>query len=358
MKPVSKKKKSLTPTALLGFILLSSLTKACTFTTFTNKKCIKTYLCLSWKIEGSTIRMQYEKSQQGHAFLGFGTSMTGSDAILFMKTNGGNGVTVSDMHLVARRNPVADTTNDITVVCSTATPTSFKVEFTRPMIVSGNEDKTLVNGVNDILWSFTDSDSPQQHTGSFGDKYGTMKIDFSKANGESELTIAPEGNDWWGDGFMLHEHLLLILWTIVADALIIVGKYMKFFSRWFDVHAWALLAMFILNRIAVFNHPDGEGDDRRVLVSMYSHQFTQAKNERILVEALADGDLHGNFAAISGPSFIFLVLGGLLLRFAIALEKRRWLHFVSSFDLSKQRIVHTVIGILGWFGAKMACLTG
>lgn len=359
----SKSKKKITLTAqnmfkTLMVAFLVQITNQQQFTSLTHLKSINSQVDFKWKIEGSKIRMYIEKKAGGHLWFGPGQSMSDGNCFKIEKTNSGNDLTVTYCKLVGTTSPDCSISQtSFQVVHKVATPTSLKVEILRDLN-PGNGLKTIIDGENAFIWSMTSSDVAVQHqTSSDRNK---LAIDLKdKTGGNIKLKVNP-----WGDGtFMIHQHGHLILWTLIADTLIIIGKYWKSFNRWFDVHAWSFLAVAILNLIFSYQAPDD--DHRRILqekrdlgvfIPVNSH-FTE--RERILAQSLADGELHETFA---GGCIIFtyaIVVSGLILRFVIALEKRvKWLHFVSTLDLTKQRLIHTLLGIIAWVFGRLACLTG
>lgn len=102
-----------------------------------------------------------------------------------------------------------------------------------------SDDFAIREGLNDILYSYTDSDVPEKHK----DKFGWLQVDFNsdKAGGKDRSSL--------GDGsFMPHEHGLLLIWTVGCDLLILLVRNMKRF-RWFDIHAWTFMALGIASGI-------------------------------------------------------------------------------------------------------------
>ena len=49
---------------------------------------------------------------------------------------------------------------------------------------------------------------------------------------------------------------------------------------------------------------------------------------------------------------------GILMRFMIALRRRRFFHFVNSFDLTLSRRVHALVGLAIWLLIKYTLLSG
>lgn len=87
---------------------------------------------------------------------------------------------------------------------------------------------------------------------------------------------------------------------------------------------------------------------------MYSRGVSY--NERILADALADGDMHENAAAVTDICTILLIFQGIFLRFDIATNLK--LTIFQIVDVTMARWVHTALGILAWVGARIAVLTG
>ena len=107
---------------------------------------------------------------------------------------------------------------------------------------------------------------------------------------------------------------MTLIWTIVCDVLIFVGKYLKKFNRWFDVHAWVFLALGICSAIFTSMAPDYEvgGDDRRLRMLALTDL---SDNERILLESWGNSGLHETTGGLGNIITYILIIQGLFLRF-------------------------------------------
>lgn len=269
------------------------------------------------------------------------------------KTSGGTDLTVTQCNLVGKQTPDCSVPQTgFALVKKEATANSLKVELTRELTGSGLREITKTQ--NDFIWSKTQNDVPEEHKAT-ADR-GVTRVDMSDDSG-GNLTI--EKNPWGDGSFMIHEHGHLLLWTIIADTLIIIGKYFKGFNRYFDIHTWTFFVLTFVNLLFSYQAPD-DRRRRRILTegSIYGSMRLSHK-ERLLAEALADDDLHETFASLTILMTFVITISGLILRFAIALDKRvKIIHFVRTLDLTFQRRLHTIFGILAWIFARMACMTG
>lgn len=94
------------------------------------------------------------------------------------------------------------------------------------------------------------------------------------------------------------------------DALIILGKHTKYFTRYFELHSWVFFVLCITSLVLVVIVGPTEGlkdeqEGARRLQEMYSRGVSP--HERILANALANADLHW-LAAIFTDAFTVLLL--------------------------------------------------
>jgi hypothetical protein len=115
-----------------------------------------------------------------------------------------------------------------------------------------------------FIWAQTSSDLATFHgylTQNLGVQVGSINIDLSTGGNND-----PPPNPKWGGEWDWHKHGQAILWTIVCDTLIIVGRHMKKQNKYFDIHAWGffLLAVASIINVRVFSPLRGS---RRMLVT-------------------------------------------------------------------------------------------
>ena len=171
-------------------------------------------------------------------------------------------------------------------------------------------------------------------------------LSYQSSKTEEEDTMLRNLQSEEDDGFSLagitpHEHGAIIVWTLVADTLIVCGKYMKTFRRSWDVHAWGFVVVTIFTMFIDEFAPQEQGEERRVLRRMLKFKKQMSENERMLMISFANADFHITLGFWIMYLTIFMVFEGLVLRFAIACQGRyKFLQFVNSFDLTWQRWVH------------------
>ena len=119
----------------------------------------------------------------------------------------------------------------------------------------------------------------------------------------------------WGDGtFMIHEHGMVIIWTILCDSLIFVGKYLKKYKRWFDIHAWIFLTLGLLSLFFTQYAPK----NIKKLIAMAD----LSPYEVDFIEGWAKKKLHKNMGGLGNLITLSMIVQGVLMRFMIALEKK------------------------------------
>lgn len=74
--------------------------------------------------------------------------------------------------------------------------------------------------------------------------------------------------------------------------------------------------------------------------------------------AMANREVHGTTGQIANIIVYVMIAQGLLMRFMIALQKRRFFHFVNSFDLTLSRRIHALAGLASWILFKFTLLSG
>lgn len=334
--------------------LLISLTLTA-FSTFTQKKEIRPNLVMSWKLEGTkSIRFLFEKMERGHAWIGPGISMFSGSVFRIAKINGGNDLEVKECKLIGTVTPDCSGQQNFLVTDKQATPTSFKVEILRDLITGDPNDSIIYQAENKFIWSVTSNDTPEMH-GTASER-GVIMINLNTG------TVGGPPQGLWGDGtFMIHGHGHLLLWTVFADSLIIIGKYWKGLNRYFDIHAVTFFFLVILN-VFLSKFPPIVPKivyARRALVG-YDQDIAFSHRERILAHSVANVDSHRFHAEISMFLTYVITVNGIFLRFAITLGQRyKFYHFDGRFfDVFTRRRIHIFLGILNWFFARLACVTG
>lgn len=127
------------------------------------------------------------------------------------------------------------------------------MQFRRPKKSSDPEKSYRVaDTVNSMIYAYTDSDSPQKHK----DHFGSFTVDLSK--GEDGQTKTANKSSYGDGSFMLHQHGMPIIWTLVCDSLIVVGKHLKKKNRYFDIHAWSFFLLGIISVILVNFAPEDD----------------------------------------------------------------------------------------------------
>ncbi len=272
--------------------------------------------------------------------------MNDGDVWNIVKTTDLTKVTIEDCHLVGDRMPDCLEKNDVTFTTggvNIASADGFTVEFERPLTTGDSNDKVISAKVTPIIYSYTDNEQVEEHKGT-GSAYGVINVDLNSLDGGNIKS------SWYGGKFLLHQHYLIIMWTIVVDIFTIIGKYTKFFTRYFEIHSWSLLMLGVASIIIAISGASGEDEsDRRILTQSSS-------NERLLASSLADDDLHGLVGFLTNLSTIALIVTGIIMRFGIALGTKYKFYVV--FNITYQRWIHTFLGIFAWIVSRIAVFTG
>lgn len=159
--------------------------KAATFDTYTNSISLGSQVTLKFKKVGTTKAKFYvEKSAAGFVAIGLGSSMSDADIVLIERD--ATTVTIKDCKVTGHATPACIETTVNWVLADTTTPansyeltaSSMKVEFTRDLAASGQDsDKAIVDGQNNIIYSYTTSNTVVQHDATGGK--GTACIDLA-----------------------------------------------------------------------------------------------------------------------------------------------------------------------------------
>lgn len=333
-------------------LLLVAFTFQAKFSDFKFSLDVNTNLKFSWKIQGNMINMLLEKNTKGHAWFGPGDGMTHGGVYRIAKVSDGADLELTECILQGKKYPDCDNgSTKFTVVAKEATPDSFKVEIMRELSTGGPGDLPIVNGQTKFAFAMNDNDKPGKHKGD--GNYGVINIDL-KTGKIAKFTP-------WGNGkFMWHQHGQLLMWTLGADSLILLVKYGKKMNNYFEVHGWIFLLIVIVNLFNTNFIKLGSDDDSRRLLSekinFVNRQYTSSHRERILLESIGNKELHKTIATVSIYLSLLVTIGGIFVRFAIALSRR--VGFIHKNGKSQHRFGHMMGGLVLWLVVRAALATG
>lgn len=279
--------------------------------------------------------------------MGFGNHLGkgGGDVIRIEKTKGGSDIDVKDCFFTGRIEPTCNEAQNLKVEFYEAQPNKLRVQIRRPVKSFNSDDFAIREDFNDVIYSYTESDFPEKHK----EKFGWVKIDFKAGSGGGADRSS------LGDGsFMPHEHGLALIWTVVCDSLILIVRNLKRF-RWFEIHAWTFFALGIASGILTRQAKTFKlvQQNQRVL----QHRDLTSE-EASFVLAWANKDLHGTVGQIANILVYIMMAQGILMRFMIAISKRKSFHFVNSFDLTVSRRLHAIVGFIIWLMIKFTLFSG
>lgn len=304
----------------LLFVLLFSFTTC--FTQLDNIAAISPNLQLSWSFRDSNIIVEVQKNRVGYACIGLGSSMSSAD-ILQIQTTGGD-LSVQNCILTGYGPPNCNVEQTWTLMDSEIKLSGFRVQLFRTIQAPNSQSKTFGRNVNSLVYAHTDSPSVVQHTPSQpGMAYGVKRVNFQNGDISSPLLS-------WGDGtYMRHEHSQLILWSIVCDGLILVGRNLKRYNRSSDVHGWAFIAVLLLS-------------------------FLLRHNKNAASSSPSPATLHRTNA-----TFVLILSGLILLNgcgLKIVMEFWRGLKKVDEIRLIRK--VHTALGVTIWLMTRIQLFLG
>lgn len=223
---------------------------------------------------------------------------------------------------MARFYPDCSENQNWVIVEKSLNSSGFKVEIKRSAIATEKIDRTYSLIKTNVIYSYTDREIMEEHSGR-GSGYGTKIVDF--ATGE----VTNDGLRW-GDGtYMTHQHTQLLLWTVVVDIFIPVGRYLRRYNRFFDGHSWPLLAVLVLSLI-----------------------FRDVKKTDGSLESFKDA--HEAMATILIFLSAMIILNGIVLRVVIEFDKFPLI--VNRIGLL--RMIHLFLGFVSWVIARGIVITG
>ena len=156
---------------------------AASFQTYTKKIDLGTQAKLSFDsfVDGNInkVRFLVEKTAAGHIAFGIGSSMSSADIVVIERTE--STVTIKDCKLTGQAAPTCSETTESWALSAPGnfelTATSMKVELVRTLATSGtDDDKSIVDGDNDFVYSYTTSNTLIKHDATGGK--GTVKFNF------------------------------------------------------------------------------------------------------------------------------------------------------------------------------------
>lgn len=355
-------KKSKIPKDLKIFAIIQILTLILSpsfsqqFSTFTKQQKINEISTLHWKIENKKINFMIHKTTKGHIWFGPGSSMSSGGVYRIGKSNGGNDLTITGCKLIGTKYPDCNTgSQKFTVIAKESSANHLKVEIQRDLNTGDPSDLNINEGETNFVFAMTDNDTPEKHHGK--GSYGRILINMN--TGESKNSNA------FGDGtFMWHRHGQLLLWTIVADSLILFGRFFKKINKHYEIHGWSFLIVILFNLVNAGWIRLGGDKHQRFLIeeeevlNFNSRFFASSHRERVLAESLASGKAHKILANISIVMTLFITIGGIIMRFNITAKAFNKNLHSGPMEKRKLRTGHFLFGILLWVVVRGALATG
>lgn len=201
---------------------------------------LSSYMTLAWELleDNTAISLTLTKNRTGWAAIGFGKDMSSAELFKIEK----NPDTVGTCYLHGYSAPSCNMLQSWRLVQIKSNSTYFQATVYRKLARQDNaHGKDISTSVNDLIWACTDGDSLESHhDGKPGSGHGTLALDFS--TGSTELSLK------WG--FMRHEYTQVIIWTLVADALITLAIHFKWIRHWQDIHFIVFTIVFALSYFA------------------------------------------------------------------------------------------------------------
>lgn len=272
-------------------------------------------LKVSWIFQNNNIHLLLEKNRAGHASFGLGSSMSSGDIVVVETAN--NAITVKDCKLIGQTMPSCTETQDWSVVDQQISSTGFKVEISRPMKSSDSNDMEYRASKMSVIYAYNDQPSLSYHNGA-GAAYRSFELDFASGAANKEQPRLGDGT------WMTHQHTQILLWVIIADILIPVGRYLRRYTRFFDGHSMPLLCVLILS--IIFRGPVGG----------------------------AGKGVHSGFSIALIVLSAMIAVNGILIRGIIEFDKIP----LSVHRITWSRRIHLILGIATWIVARVCIFTG
>lgn len=178
----------------------------------------------------------------------------------------------------------------------------------------------------------------------------TKRTSHTKTSNKAVKDAAKHEKSSLPFGFLWHQHGLLIIWTILADIMIIGVRYAKTKPNYFIIHAWIFTLIFILTFVLVkyvepwnYEEPYNPKDPQMILFGNWDYYRIHLISCRLVVPAPVS-------------TVTVQIILGILAQLNILPKKRiKWIHILEKTSL---RRIHAILGIIIWVGARITVLTG
>lgn len=238
-------KSELTSLRLLACLLmmLSGLNRA-KMTHELTKDASISWQFLSDKQENDKFELTITKTRPGWLAFGFGLSMKDAEIVKLERDPADySRVLVETCYLNGHRDPVCSGIAQSWAATSIlANRTYFRVTLVRNSDrVDQGHGKDIYRGHNDMIWAYTDSEKLEYHDmRKEGSNFGTLAMNLKKGNLDESLK--------WG--FIRHEYVEFFIWVFVADSLIYLALYAKWFPYWQLIHLFGFSIVFFFSYFA------------------------------------------------------------------------------------------------------------
>ena len=292
---------------------------------------------LSWRFvaaesESDSLEMIITKRRPGWLGVGFGKGMISAEIVLIERNpEDRSKLVVKTCYLAGYEDPICDgIAQSWKVNSAIANKSYFQLNISRNTgRIDQAHGKEIKNGLNDMLYAYTDNDVVEFHDASVeGGSFGTITLDLNQGSTDQSLK--------WG--FIRHEYTMFIIWVFVADSLILLALYGKWVPNWRLFHLAGFTIVFFLSFYAAHA---GQSNWRPVDIPAFEKQVDQLESHKSCAFYL------------KYISFFQLVLG-------ITLEI---IHLMPAGTLDRQRrwyirICHMVLGCIVWLLARLGTFFG
>ncbi|KAL4484235.1 hypothetical protein ABPG72_003519 [Tetrahymena utriculariae] len=196
-------------------------------------------LTLSFEIQGTDIIMMIDSTQkQGWIGVGFGSTMSNTDMVIFFASRNGQPA-VLDTFSSGESTPTTDSQQDWALLGSQITSSSFKMKAKRALNTGDvSQDTVLQQGTSyGFCVAWASSTSFIQHN-----DYFSFQVQLNNNLGTIQATALNIGVG--EDALNVHKVWLFYGWGIGADIAIFVGRYLKAWKHHILVHS---ILFFIIN---------------------------------------------------------------------------------------------------------------
>lgn len=284
---------------------------------------------LAFRVIGNKVQMYIHKKVPGHYSMGFGShDMDDSNVVLINKITNGNDIEVLDCYSFGEMTLDCSKQQNFVILQKTVTQNNFEVIIERDLSVPNDKlaKDFFINQRNEVIFSYTNADLLEYHYGTTC-KFGSFIYDYQK---NAILGMHNKKVEGGVPGGLVHSFANIFLWIFLEDALIIVGRFLKTFKHYNNVHTFLNVALTIYTYI--------------VIAAMFAKRNISARKKP-----------KHFLASISIIIFLALIfINGILNNLIIMLDIKS----LNKLNKKYLRWIHLILGIIVWICVRVTCYYG